>query len=138
MHAFHGDFPLVTALETATRIVNLRETNARTASHKLPAMPLLVPPFRLPPAQGGKRRLAIIGFAVALVFTAIASWSVLRPGGYGQSRSGCVAITIPSSTGGALLHECGTGARVMCRNAFGKHDRLSLLIRPQCRIAGLR
>ncbi|MGN6794887.1 MAG: hypothetical protein ACTHJW_21065 [Streptosporangiaceae bacterium] len=101
-------------------------------------MPLLVPPSPSQPVRGDKRRIATIGLAVALVLAAAAFWSVLRPGSYGQFRSGCVTITIPSSMGGALLHECGSRAREMCRNAFGHHDRLSLLIRPECRTAGVR
>jgi hypothetical protein len=44
---------------------------------------------------------------------------------------------MPSSTGGALLHDCGAAARAMCRNAFANTGKLSLLTRPQCRLAGL-
>jgi hypothetical protein len=137
MHAFHRDFPSVTPLETAAPIVNLRETFARPRSPKLRAMPLLLPP-PAQPVRGDKRRLAVIGLAVALILAGVAAWSAVRPGSYGQSRAGCVTVTIPSSTGGALMHGCGDNARDMCRNAFASHDRLSLLIRPSCRNAGLR
>ena len=138
MHAFHRDFPSVTPQKTAARIVNLRETCPRSRSPRLPAMPLLVPPPPAKPVRGDKRRLAVIGLAVALILAAVAAWSAVRPGSYGQSRAGCVTVTIPSSTGGALMHGCGDNARDMCRNAFASHDRLSLLIRPSCRNAGLR
>ena len=136
-YAFRGDFPSVTALQTATRIVNLRETSAVTVSLKLQAVPLLMPSPPARPSPGDKRRIVVIGVTIALVFGAVASWSLVQPGGYGQSRSGCIAITIPSSMGGALLHECGLRARAMCRNAFTDDDWLSLLARPQCRTAGL-
>jgi hypothetical protein len=43
----------------------------------------------------------------------------------------------PSSTGGAVLHACGSDAQVMCRRAFTQHSKLALLTRPQCRLAGL-
>ncbi len=138
MAAFHRDFPSVTPLQTAQPIVNLRETCVRRTAPRLRAMPLLVPP---PPAQhvrGDKRRLALIGLAIALALAAVAAWSAIRPGSYGRSGAGCVTVTIPSSTGGALLHQCGAGARVLCRAAFGHDDRLSLLIRQPCREAGLR
>ncbi|HKR67404.1 MAG TPA: hypothetical protein VJT16_00995 [Streptosporangiaceae bacterium] len=95
-------------------------------------MPLLVPPLPSRPVHGEKRRLVIIGVVVTLIFGAFASWSAVQPGRYGRSGSGCITITIPSSMGGALLHECGQRARVMCRNAFSHRDRLSLLVRPQC------
>jgi len=138
MDAFHRDFPSVTPVETAARIVNVRETCARPRSPRLLAMPLLVPPPPAQPVRGDKRRLAVIGLAAALVLAGVAAWSAVRPGSYGQSRAGCVTVTIPSSTGGALLHQCGTRAQHMCRSAFGRRDRLSLLIRPSCRSAGLR
>jgi hypothetical protein len=137
MAAFHPDFPSVTPLQTVPRIVNLRETYVRRTAPRLRAMPLLVPP----PAQqvrGDKRRLALIGLAIALALAAVAAWSAIRPGSYGRSSAGCVTVTIPSSTGGALLHQCGARARVLCRGAFGHDDRLSLLIRQPCREAGLR
>lgn len=100
-------------------------------------MPLLVPPPAPEPVRGDKRRLVVIALAVVLVFVGAAAWSVARPGAYGQSRAGCVTVTIPSTTGGALLHKCGAGARTWCQSAFRHHDRLSMMIRPQCRKAGL-
>jgi hypothetical protein len=44
---------------------------------------------------------------------------------------------MPSSTGGALIHECGQAAKTMCQRAFTATDKVSLLTRPQCRLAGL-
>jgi hypothetical protein len=101
-------------------------------------MPLLPPAPPAQPVRGDKRRLVVTAIAVALVFAGVAAWSAVRPGAYGQSRAGCVTVTIPSSTGGALLHQCGARARTMCRSAFHRHDRLSLLIRSPCREAGFR
>jgi len=99
-------------------------------------MPLLMPTPRAEPGHGDKRRLAVIWLAVALALAGLAAWSAIGPGSYGQSRAGCVTVTIPSSMGGALLHECGSRARHLCQRAVGRRDRLSLLIRPSCR--GLR
>jgi hypothetical protein len=94
-----------------------------------------------PPAEPltrrDKRGIAIVGALVLVVFAALGVWAAVRPGGYGQSRDGCVTVTEPSSTGGALLHACGASARAMCHAAFTHGDRLSLLTRPQCRLAGL-
>jgi hypothetical protein len=100
-------------------------------------MPLLLPPPPSLPARGDKRRLAAIALAVIILFAGVAAWTAVHPGGYGRSRAGCVSVTIPSTTGGAMLHQCGPRARIMCRSAFRHHDRLSLLIRPSCRTAGL-
>jgi hypothetical protein len=100
-------------------------------------MPLLTPPPPTSPVSGDKRRLVVLALAVALAFAAVAAWIVAHPGSYGTSRAGCVSVTIPSSTGGALLRQCGPRARATCRGAFSRDDRLSLLMRPACRRAGL-
>jgi hypothetical protein len=94
-----------------------------------------------PPAEPltrkDKRGIAIVAALLLAGFAGLGIWAAVRPGEYGQSRDGCVTVTAPSSTGGALMHECGSGAKAMCRNAFAHHDKLSLLTRPQCRLAGL-
>ena len=84
-----------------------------------------------------KRRLAWAGGIVAAVVIAVVAWAALSPGSYGGSRAGCVTVTVPSSTGGGLLHACGGDAKAMCRHAFARTDKISLLTRPQCRLAGL-
>lgn len=84
-----------------------------------------------------KRGIAIVGGVVLAVFTGLGIWAAVSPGGYGQSRDGCVTVNAASSTGGALLHACGSGAVTMCRAAFAHDDKLSLLTRTQCRLAGL-
>ena len=96
-----------------------------------------MPPPPSQPVRGDKRRLAAIALAVVVLFAGVAGWIAAHPGSYGHSQPGCVTVTIPSTTGGAMLQQCGSRARVMCRDAFRHHDRLSLLIRPQCRAAGL-
>ena len=94
-----------------------------------------------PPAEPltrrDKRGIAIVGALILVVSAALGVWVAVRPGGYGQSRDGCVTVTEPSSTGGALLHACGADARAMCQAAFTHGDTVSLLTRPQCRLAGL-
>ena len=75
--------------------------------------------------------------ALVAVLVAVGIWAALRPGAYGSSGNGCVTVTLPSSTGGALIHQCGNAAKAMCRHAFAAGDRISLLTRPQCRLAGL-
>jgi hypothetical protein len=77
--------------------------------------------------------------AVAIV-GGVTIWGVSHPGSYGTSRDGCVTVSMPSSTGGALMHGCGASARAMCREAFASHDshdKLALATQPQCRLAGL-
>ena len=86
-----------------------------------------------------RARLAILAAAAAIVLglVGVAVWAALDPGRYASSGDGCVTLTVPSSTGGALLHACGDQARVMCAAAFASEDRIALLTRPQCEIAGL-
>jgi hypothetical protein len=74
---------------------------------------------------------------VILTVTGLGIWSAVGNDPYTTSANGCVSLTIPSSTGGATLHYCGAQAKSFCRSAFGSSDRISLLARPQCVLAGL-
>jgi len=100
-------------------------------------MPLLTPPPPRAHVRGDKRRLIVLAIAIALVFAGVAAWSAEHPDHYARPGTGCFSVTIPSSTGGALLHQCGARARVTCRSAFRHDHRLSVLIRRACRQAGL-
>jgi hypothetical protein len=84
-----------------------------------------------------KRVFVIVGGLLLALAAGAGVWAALHPGSYGRSAGGCVTVVEPSSTGGAVLHACGSGARALCRRAFARHGRLDLLTRPQCRLAGL-
>jgi hypothetical protein len=84
-----------------------------------------------------KRGIALVGALIVAGLVGLGIWAAVNPGGYGQSRNGCVTVSAASSTGGALLHACGAKAVAMCQAAFRRQDKLSLLTRPQCRLAGL-
>jgi hypothetical protein len=90
-------------------------------------------------SRPGRRRgrIAAAGALAVAVIGGVTWWGVSHPGAYGRSHDGCVTVSVPSSTGGALMHGCGASARAMCRTAFAGHDRLALATRPQCRLAGL-
>ncbi len=85
----------------------------------------------------GKRVFATVAVAIAMMLGATAVWAMLASGSYGRSGHGCVVVTMPSTTGGAILHGCGATARAMCHRAFSHTDRVALLTRPQCRLAGI-
>jgi hypothetical protein len=85
-------------------------------------------------------RKRIVYLIVALVVAAgvaIGVWSGVSHDGYATSANGCVSVTVPSSTGGGLIHYCGAQAKTFCRGAFANSDTLSLAARPQCDLAGL-
>jgi hypothetical protein len=84
-----------------------------------------------------KRVFAVVGVLLLAVIGGVSIWSVSDSGSYGRSGNGCVNVTMPSTTGGGLMHGCGATAQAMCRNAFTQHDQLAMLTRVQCRIAGL-
>jgi hypothetical protein len=75
--------------------------------------------------------LLIVGIA------GVAVWATVDPGRYSSSGDGCVALTVANSTGGTVLHACGAQARTMCASAFANVDRIALMTRPQCILAGL-
>jgi hypothetical protein len=90
---------------------------------------------RLSPQQ--KRAFAIVGVLVLLIIAGLGAWSALASDSYSSSGHGCVNVTVPSSTGGATLHYCGSAARSFCQASFQKQDQISLRARPQCVLAGL-
>jgi hypothetical protein len=90
---------------------------------------------RLSPRQ--KRAFAIIGVLVVLIIAGLGAWAALASDSYSSSGHGCVNVTVPSSTGGATLHYCGSQARSFCQASFRSQDQISLRARPQCVLAGL-
>ncbi len=87
-----------------------------------------------------RRRKWIVFIAIGVAIAAAISfgaWTALGSDAYGASANGCVNVTIPSSMGGATLHYCGDQAKSFCRSAYASSDRVSMLARPQCVLAGL-
>jgi type II secretory pathway component PulM len=100
-------------------------------------MPFASIPAAQPTTRRDKRLIIGAVAAVVLVLVAVGIWSLVRPGSYGASRNGCITVNLPSSTGGSLIHQCGSNARATCAQAFTNDARVSQFIRPQCRLAGL-
>ena len=90
---------------------------------------------RLTPRQ--KRIFAIAAVGVIVVFGGLIAWGLVAHDSYGSSGNGCVNVTVPSSTGGSILHYCGSQARSFCQTSFRSQDPVSLRARPQCVLAGL-
>ena len=84
-----------------------------------------------------KRVFAVVGVLVLLVIAGLVTWGALASDSYSSSGHGCVSVTVPSSTGGATLHYCGSEARSFCQASFRSQDQISLRARPQCALAGL-
>jgi hypothetical protein len=85
------------------------------------------------------RRKRIVYLIVAVLVAAgiaIGVWSGVSHDKYGPSGNGCVTLTFASSTGGSTDHSCGAAAKSFCKAAFANSDRISLLARPQCDLAG--
>jgi hypothetical protein len=84
-----------------------------------------------------RRRLVYIVVAVLVAAgIAIGVWSATSHDQYGPSGNGCVTVTFASSTGGSTSHYCGAAAKSFCQAAFANSDKISLLARPQCDLAG--
>ena len=90
---------------------------------------------RLSPRQ--KRVFAVAGVLIIVVLGGLGAWGALASDSYSSSGRGCVNLTVPSSTGGATLHYCGSAARSFCQKSFRSQDQISLRARPQCALAGL-
>jgi hypothetical protein len=95
----------------------------------------------IPPAQPVTRRdrrtMVVIGVIVVAIFAGVGIWATVRPGSYDASGHGCITVNVPSTTGGALLHGCGSRARTMCRQAYAGRGIAVRLTRQQCRVAGI-
>jgi hypothetical protein len=100
-------------------------------------MPFASTPPAEPVTRRDKRRIVAVVATVLLVLAAVGVWAAVRPGSYGSSKDGCITVTVPSSTGGGLLHQCGQPAKATCQRAFAGTDKISVLTRPQCRLAGI-
>jgi hypothetical protein len=85
----------------------------------------------------GKRIVYLVVGLVVAVGVGLTVWSGLSHDKYGTSANGCVSVTIASTTGGGTLSYCGAKAKAFCASAFENSDRVSLLARPQCDLAGL-
>src|SRR5689334_6880460 len=90
---------------------------------------------RIPARQ--RRIFAVAAVLVVVLFGGLAAWGAMAHDTYGTSAHGCVSVTVPNSTGGAVLHHCGPRAQAFCQASFRNTDRISLLARPQCKLAGL-
>jgi len=84
----------------------------------------------------GKRIVYLVVALIVAAGVAVGVWSGLSHDKYGPSANGCVNFTFASSTGGATVHYCGAAAKSYCASAFASSDRISLLARPQCDLAG--
>jgi hypothetical protein len=100
-------------------------------------MPFATIPEAQPATRRDRRLIAAAGVIVLAIFAGVAIWAAVRPGSYGASRNGCITVSVPSTTGGALLHGCGSKAAAMCRNAYADLGTAPQLTRQQCRIAGI-
>ncbi|HUY51532.1 MAG TPA: hypothetical protein VMV92_38485 [Streptosporangiaceae bacterium] len=88
-------------------------------------------------SRRGKWVMGTIGAFLLVIVAGVGVWSVVNQGSYGPSQNGCVNLTVVSSTGGAVIHDCGAKARALCRSAYSQNDKLARLTRPQCRLAGI-
>ena len=82
---------------------------------------------RVSPRQ--KRIFAVAAVVVVALFGGLAAWGATAHDTYGTSEHGCVSVTVPNSTGGAVLHYCGSQARTFCQASFRSGDQV-LAARP--------
>ncbi len=100
-------------------------------------MPFATQPLAEPVTRRDRRRITLAAAALLVVLAGVWIWAAVKPGSYGNSRNGCITVTLPSTTGGALIHQCGAAAKPTCQHAFASTGKIAALTRPQCRRAGL-
>jgi hypothetical protein len=89
------------------------------------------------PLRGlGRRELRALAVAVGVLAAAAALVLVLAlRHHHTPARAGCVAITVPSTTGGASARACGRTAGRLCRTTLAR-DPSDTSARAACRRAG--
>jgi hypothetical protein len=92
--------------------------------------------LREPLSRRQRRALyATVGGLLAAV-VALAAYGAVAHDPSTTSGHGCVSVTVASTTGGAILHECGRAAERWCRMEAQRHGPLASVAGPQCRLAG--
>jgi hypothetical protein len=87
------------------------------------------------PARGGERRtLLTLAGLLAVAVLIIVVLSLRAPG---QSGAGCVALSVPSTTGAASFRTCGPDAVRLCRGQTPIPRDIAPAVRERCRAAGL-
>jgi hypothetical protein len=87
-----------------------------------------------PLTRGQKRGMAI---TLAVLVVAILAATAYGLANHATSAAGCVNVTVPSTLGAVVIHNCGAGAREFCRAAQLHNDPTSVLARPECVKAGI-
>jgi len=84
-----------------------------------------------------RREVRVVAIVAAVLAVAIVAllFAAFR-GGSPEGASGCVRLTIPSSTGGATLNACGETAARWCRSMARREDALARQAREHCLRAG--
>ncbi len=59
----------------------------------------------------GKRIVYLVVALVVAAGVAIGVWSAVSHDALATSANGCVNVTVPSSTGGGVIHYCGDQAK---------------------------
>jgi hypothetical protein len=86
--------------------------------HLPPALLILVGQHRRASQPLRFGRWGRVLLAVVLVAGVAGLIAVLTAGG-ASARKGCINVSVPSSTGGARIEECGAEARTLCANGPG-------------------
>jgi hypothetical protein len=85
-----------------------------------------------------KKTMLWVCVLAVVVIGGLSAWGALASDPLAGSANGCVSFNVASSTGGSVIHYCGSDARTFCQSAYTHTDRISLLARPQCAAAGIR
>jgi hypothetical protein len=90
------------------------------------------------PALRNKRERRVVAAVIAIAAAAIVALVIYAalPGGRTTSGAHCINVTVPSTTGAATIHACGSAARETCAAArkTGGAGAAPLLV--PCRRAG--
>jgi hypothetical protein len=90
----------------------------------------------VPLARSERRAGWAVGAAVVVIGAGLGIWQIAGGGG-ATPKGPCVSVSIASSTGGASVSHCGTGARTWCAAEAKVTGELAGLAQAACRKKGL-
>lgn len=80
----------------------------------------------------------LAGVLVLLIALSAAVWSFSdRSSSPVRSGESCVTVSIASSMGGVVEHECGAAARDWCQAAYAGRDAHAEAVQKECRAVGI-
>lgn len=87
------------------------------------------------PLEWGRREKTAVGGLLAVLLLAVIALGIYAATSGSPARADCVAVTFPSTLGGAEIHACGAKARTVCSSG-DRYEGIADELKAACGRAG--